>query len=141
MPVRVDASRATEKWVNRLSGATQDIAAGVARVQEAPGQKAVRKVEKWQQNVVQARDKWVRNTGRVSLEEWRQAITDIGIPRIAQGAQQKRGKMESFMQEFLPHLQNGLNRIDNMPDTTMDQRINRAVEMMRHNHNFRRGGR
>lgn len=141
MPVRVNAEQATRKWVDRLSGATTEIQEGIQRVDTAPGQKAVRKRDKWRNNLQAAEQKWVDNTGRVSLEEWKQAATEIGVPRIAQGAQAKQGKMLRFQTEFLPFLQRGVQAVEGMDDTTFEQRVQRSVAMMRHNRNFKRGGR
>lgn len=141
MPVRVSAEQATEKWVSRLSGATAEIQAGIERVQQAPGQRAVAKRDKWRQNLQAAEEKWARNTGRVSVEEWKEAALTVGVPRIAQGAQAKQGKMLRFQQEFLPHLERGVRAVESMPDTTFEQRVQKSVAMMRHNRDFRRGTR
>jgi hypothetical protein len=138
MPVRGDPSSITSKWVNRLSGATAEIQAGIARVTVAPGAKAAQKSQKWLNNTQAAHDKFKRNVGRVSLSDWQNAATTIGVPRIAQGAQQKQGKMQSFLTDFIPHLERGLSQIDNMPDDTMEARIQKSVAMMRHNANFKR---
>lgn len=139
MPVRSTPQAATEKWVNRLSGATQEITAGVQRVQVSPGQLAAQKHQKWLAAVNEAAPKWRRNVGQVSLEQWQRLMTQVGIPRIAQGAQQKRGKFEQFASEFFPHLERGVAQIQRMDDTTFEARINKAVAMMRHNRQFKRG--
>lgn len=141
MPVRVNAEQATRKWVDRLSGATTEIQEGIQRVDTAPGQKAVAKRDKWRNNIQAAEQKWVDNTGRVSLDEWKQAAVEIGVPRIAQGAQAKQGKMLRFQQDFLPFLQSGVQSVERMDDTTFEQRVQRSVAMMRHNRNFKRGRR
>lgn len=138
MAVRGDATSITNKWVNRLSGATADIQAGIQRVTVAPGTKAVAKKTKWQNNVVNAADKWARNTGRVSLQDWQNAAINVGVPRIAQGAQQKQGKMQAFLNDFIPHLERGQALVDAMPDDTFENRVQRAVAIMRHNRTFKR---
>lgn len=141
MPVRVSPAEARDKWANRLSGATSEIAAGVARVNRAPGEAAAQKFDKWRAGVRESEEKWRANVQRVSLGEWQQSMTEIGIPRVASGAQQKAGKYEAFASEFFPHLDAGVRRIEGMDDTTLEARINRSVAMMRHNATFRRGGR
>lgn len=140
MPVRIDPQAATEKWATRLGGATAEITAGVARVQTSPGQLAAQKADKWRQATIDAAEKWRRNTGAVSLEMWRNMMVNVGIPRIAQGAQAKKSKYTAFAQEFYPHLDRGLQKLQTMPDTTFEDRINKAVAMMRHNRDFKRGG-
>lgn len=136
--VRATPQQATEKWVTRLSGATAEITAGIDRVTEAPGVKAAAKRQKWIQAVQASQDKWARNVAAVSLEQWKALFKGVGVQRIAQGAQAKKGKMQNFLEQFLPHLEAGIARVNAMPDTTFEERIQKSVAMMRHNHEFKR---
>lgn len=138
--VRVSPEQGSNKWVNRLSAATPDIQAGIQRVTEAPGQKAAAKAQKWIQNVQASQDKWKRNVASVSLESWKKNFVEVGVPRIAQGAQAKQDKYTQFATEFYPHLDAGINKVKAMNDTTLEDRIGRAVAMMRHNATFKRTG-
>lgn len=140
MPVRGTPADARAKWVSRLSGATSEIQAGIDRVTTAPGAAAAAKVDKWRQNVAAAEEKWKRNVSAVSLDQWKNAAKTIGVPRIASGAQAKQGKYEAFANEFFPHLERGQQKIAVMPDTTFEQRVQRAVAMMTHNRTFKRSG-
>lgn len=141
MPVRVTADQASEKWKNRLSAATAEITAGVNRVTVSPGQQAAAKADKWFQAVTDSREKWRRNTGRVSLDDWKNMMLNVGVQRIAAGATAKQSKMTAFMNEFIPHLEQGLQKVNAMPDNTFEERVQKAVEMMRHNRTFKRGAR
>lgn len=140
MPVRVSPQDATAKWVSRLSGATAEIQAGVQRVTVSPGTAAVAKYQKWVNAITSAdaQNKWKTNTGRVQLADWQAAMQNVGIPRIAQGAQAKQGKFESFMGDFLPFLARGVQQIDQMDDSTFEARVQRAVAMMNYNRTFKR---
>lgn len=138
MPVRVTPQEAAEAWKTNLSGATTRIQAGINRVTEAPGRKAAMKSAKWLQAVTAAKEKFERNVGRVTLEDWKAVTLAIGVPRVAQGAQAKVGKYTAFATEFLPYLAQGVDRIANMPDMTLEDRIQKAVAMIRHNANFKR---
>ena len=140
MAIRGTAQQASDKWKNRLSGAGAEVAAGVARVTVAPGQLAAAKRQKWLMGIQNAADKWQRNVAAVPLETWKRYMTEVGVPRIAQGAQAKQAKFTDFMNEFLPHLEQGVNKLANMPDVTFEDRIAKSVAMMRHNHDFRRSG-
>lgn len=140
MAVRVTPDQAQAKWLTRLQGATQDITNGVNNVTVAPGQKAAAQSQKWLQNVTAAQDKWKRNVGAVSLEQWKQYMLNVGVPRVAQGAQAKQAKFGSFAQQFFPHLEAGIAKVSAMPSTTLEDNINRAVAMMRHNASFKRSG-
>lgn len=139
MPVRATPADATSKWVTNLSGSTERIKAGVARVTVAPGQRAAAQSQKWLQRVTASQDKWRTRVGSVSLQSWQASMTDVGIPRVAQGAQAKQNKFQAFAAEFFPYLQQGVQRIDAMPSTTLEDNINRAVAMIRHNAGFKRG--
>ena len=139
MPVRATPADATSKWVANLSGSTERIKAGVQRVTQSPGQKAAAQSQKWLQRVTASQDKWKQRVGSVSLSDWQQSMIDVGVPRVAQGAQAKQNKFQAFAAEFFPYLAQGVQRIDAMPSTTLEDNINRAVAMIRHNAGFKRG--
>lgn len=136
--VRLSPTDATTKWVNNLSGATANIQAGIDRVTEAPGMKAAAKAQKWITAVQASQDKWKRNVAAVSLDQWKTLFKGVGVQRIAQGAQAKQSKYTAFASQFFPYLEQGVNKVNAMPDTTFEERIQRAVAMMRHNNQFKR---
>ena len=136
---KVTPSQAAEKWSRRLSASTEDIRAGIERVTQAPGQAAAQKRAKWEAGVANAGDKWQRNVAAISLDEWKDKALNVGLQRVAQGAQANQDKTEKFFSEFLPHLDRGVAQVNAMPDASMEDRINKAVAMMRHNSNFKRG--
>ena len=140
MPVKSTPTDATSKWVSRLSGATQEIPAGVNRVTKSPGQSAAEKFNKWVAAMTNpaTQQKWKNNVGAVSLSEWQQAMTNIGIPRIASGAQAKQGKYQAFAAQFFPFLDAGIAQIERMDDTTFEARLQRATAMMTYTHGFKR---
>lgn len=135
---RVTPQQASDKWKTRLSAASADMTTGVNNVTVAPGVQAAAKRDKWLAGVTGAADKWQRNVKSVSLQQWQQAMTTIGIPRVAQGAQAKQQKMTDFMNSFLPFLDRGVAQINQMPDTDMESRIQKAVAMMRYNATYQR---
>lgn len=139
MPVRATPQDATSKWVTNLSGSTERIKAGVQRVTTAPGQQAAAQSQKWLQRVTASHDKWRTRVAAVSLSSWQTSMVEVGVPRVAQGAQAKQDKYTAFAAEFFPYLDQGVRRIDTMPSTTLEDNINRAVAMIRHNAGFRRG--
>jgi hypothetical protein len=140
MPVRADPQSATAKWVQNLSNSTTAMTRGVQAVTVSPGASAAAAADKWLTKVSAAKDKFARRVGSVTLSDWQNAMTSYGIGRVAQGAQAKQGKMLSFQTEFLPYLQQGVAQIDRMPKTTLEDGINRAVQMIRHNASFQRKG-
>lgn len=140
MPVRANAQDATTKWVNNLSAATTAMTNGVNSVTRAPGAAAAAQSQKWIQRVTASQDKWKSRVGSVTLQQWQNSMTTIGIPRVAQGAQAKQGKYQDFLVQFLPYLQTGVSKVDAMPSTTLEDNIARAVAMIRHNASFKRSG-
>jgi len=138
--VRMSAADAQAKWQQRTAAATQDMAAGIHRVTEAPGQKAAAKSQKWLAAVTAAEPKFRRNVARVTLEQWKKAALELGVPRVAQGVQQKGYKWGEFAAEFFPYLDQGIQRVQAMPDTDFEARIARMVAMVRHSHGFQRSG-
>lgn len=139
MPVRSDAATATQRWVNGMNNSGDAMRRGVAAVTVSPGQAAAAAADKWLTKVTNAKDKFARRAGAVTLGQWQNAMTNYGINRVAQGAQAKQSKMQSFMGEFLPYLKTGVDQVNSMPKTTLEDGINRAVAMIRHNAGFQRG--
>ena len=137
---RVTPEQAAAKWAGRLSGATTEITQGVMGVTRAPGASAAAAKAAWLARTQASADKWARNVGRVTLAEWQDKMTKVGIPRIASGATANQPKMAAFMAEFLPHADRGAAAVRAMPNATLEDGINRAVAMIRHNAKFQRGG-
>lgn len=136
---QTDPAAAAAKWASRLSAATPEITAGVNAVQTAPGQKAAAQKALWVQRVQNSADKWARNVSRVSLEDWKQAMLTKGVNRIGSGAQAAVPKMQQFMAEFLPYVEQGAQRVRSMPKGDLASSIARATAMIQHNAAFRRG--
>ena len=139
MPVRSNPQAATAKWVQNLSAATERMSAGAQAVTKAPGQSAAAAADKWLARVTAAKAKFAANVGAVSLQDWQNSYINIGIPRVAQGAQAKQQKVTNFMSQFLPYLQRGVATIDAMPSVTLEDGIARATAMIRYNSKFKKG--
>lgn len=140
MAVRGTAASITEKWASRTAGATQQVIEGVARVTEAPGMKAARQRQAYLANVQAKADKWERNVGAVTLQEW-QSATSAGANRIAAGVAAKKGKMEGFLREFIPHVERVQQQVNTMPRGSFEQNLNRMIENARGMAAFKRTGR
>ena len=119
----------------RVGAAPQQVAE--QRILPGPGQLAAQSYQKYQNNVQQAFPKWKNNVAAVSLSSWQQSAT-AGVQRVAQGAQAKQGKYQAFAQQFYPFLDNNVAAIKAMPNATFEDRVQRAVAMMRKNSEFKR---
>lgn len=138
--IRGNAASITEKWKTRTAGATQQVVDGVNRVTESPTAKAAAQKQAWINNTIAKQDKWARNTAAVTLEEWR-AATAAGAQRIAAGVNAKAGKMEKFLNEFLPFLEGVQRQVAQTPRGDMETNLARMVQNARLISQFRRGQR
>lgn len=123
-----------DKWAANLSASTSSITAGVNGVTQAPGAAAAAQADYWLQRVTAAKQKFITNVGKVTLGQWKDAMINIGIPRVSTGAQANKGKMADFMTRFLPYLKTGVDSLPPRGDLSMN--IQRAVAMMQHTANF-----
>lgn len=130
---KVTAQQYAEKWSRNLKGASQDIRNGVNRVTEAPGVKAARKQDKMLAGITEAiqTGKWAHAVASVSLEEWKTATLDKGIGRIAAGVDAALPKQQQMAEQLLAAVDSVVGSIENMPDTTLEDRINRSVAFQR----------
>jgi len=125
----MDAATVASKWQQNLSNSTTSITNGVNAVTVAPGQAAAAAQAKMRANVLAAIDsgKWAANVSAVPLAAWKTAMLQTGIPRIADGAQKGKAKMQSFLTNFLPYVANVQQQVRSMPSTTLQDRLNRMV--------------
>lgn len=138
---KVSASEGADKWGRRTKQATADVTAGVNRVTVAPTQQAAAKIDKMRSKFNEAVDsgKVERGLQRVSLQDWKTSMTQIGVGRIASGVDNKGiSKMGEFAAEFYPHLERVEAEIAAMPDTTLEDNVQRAVHNIRRNAEFKR---
>lgn len=138
---RLTPQEFADKWKRRISASTQDVRAGVERVTESPTEKALAKKDKMVARLMESlqNGKWEAGLRRVSLEDWRRAMLEKGLGRIAQGAEAATDKVAQFASELLPHIDAGKRQIASMPDVTLEDSINRVGTFLRHMHEFRRG--
>ena len=123
----LNAGAITEKWQRRTAASTPDYVAGIRGVTEAPGQAAAGKKDKYLQGILDSVDKWSRRVAGVSLSSWQQSAIDKGAPRISNGVNAAAPKMREFLTDFLPFVENVKAQVKNMPDSSLEDRLNRMV--------------
>ena len=128
------------KWSRNLSASTQSIQSGVQQVTVAPTQLAARQVDAWLSGIQQAAasGKWVNRLNSVSLPDWQNAMINIGIPRIQQGAVAAKGKVEAFQQQLLPYIGNLQRQLASTPRGNLEQNLQRMQTFVRGMANFKR---
>ena len=132
--------QAANNWARGLANSTEKIRQGIQGVTESPMEKAASRADAYAQGVQRAvsEGKYQSGLRSVSLDEWKRQSLEKGVNRIAGGAEASKGKMASFLTEFLPFVQQGMAQLP--PRGTVEQNIERSVQMMRHNSKFRRRG-
>lgn len=122
-----------EKQVRRSQGASEDYVRGVRSVTEAPTQKAKTKKDKLKANFNAAVDsgKWEAGLDSVSLDDWQRATETKGSARYGAGVAEAADKIAAFHEEFQPFLEGVKKKVADMPDTTMEQRLQRMMENAR----------
>lgn len=129
-----------EKWARRLSASTPDIQRGVNRVDKAPTEQAAAKKDKMLANLTAAVQggKWEAGLRRVTLSDWKKQILEKGVPRISQGVQGAQPKVSEFASQLLAYQEGLINQVNNMPDLTLEDNINRMTTFVRGMSKFRK---
>lgn len=140
MAKNLTPAQVAEKHIRRTKQAVVDMQNGVAAVTEAPSKAAVAKQDKLLSNLTASiqSGKWARNTARVTLDDWKKAMLEKGVNRVAQGLDGSQKKIEDFFAQLLPFQQNIQQEISRMPDLTLEDGINRATAWMRKMATFKR---
>ena len=138
--VRLTPDEAYDKLSRNLKNASADIQAGIDRVTENPCAKAAAKKEKMLRKLTESvqNGKWEAGLNRVTLEDWKAKARDKGVARIGPGIDGARSKSVDFFTKFFPHLERGMAEVDKMADMTIEDSVQRAAHMIRHNAAFKR---
>ena len=136
---RVTPTEAASKLVRRLSQSTEDIRRGIERVSEAPGAKAAQAADRMLESLTRSitSGEWAEAVSSVSLADWKKAAIDKGLARISPGIQAAEPKVRAFMEQLLPAVDAAVASVDSMPQTTLEDRIQRSVAFQRQMAEFR----
>lgn len=124
-----DPTSVAAKWATNLGAATQSMQDGVNGVQTAPTQLAAAQADRYVQGVQQAvsSGSWQKALQNVSLQSWQQSMLQKGIPRVASGANQAKGKFATFMSKLLPYQQNLQAQLAATPRGDLQTNIQRMI--------------
>jgi len=136
---RVTPQEAANKLVRRLQAATPDITRGIQRVTEAPGIKAAAAAETMIARLMEVVNsgEWAAAVSAVTLQDWKDAAINKGVPRIAAGIAAAEPKIVRFMTQLLPEVDRVKAMTDAMPNLTLEDRINRSAQFQREMANFK----
>lgn len=134
------ASAVAEKWVRNLGAAGQTIREGVQSVTESPGEAAIRQKDNYIAGVQRAFSdgSYERGLRSFSLDDWKRAMVDKGLSRVAAGATAAKGKVQDFLQAWLPYQDELQRRIAQMPKSSIQDSIARAQFAIEFNSAFKR---
>lgn len=125
-----DPTQVAAKWVQNIQSAQQSMVNGANAVLESPSAGAMRAkpkmMAKWQAAMANG-GKWDNAMSKVTVDQWRTAYIQKGIPRIGQGAQAAQDKMTGFLAQLIPFQQAGLSKIKSMPALNLTDSKNRAA--------------
>jgi hypothetical protein len=135
--VSLNANQISEKWNRRMKGAVSDIQAGVDAVTENPAEKAIQKQDKMLQNLTKAVNdgRWAAGLNNVSLSDWKSKTKEKVGQRLASGVDGAMGKRQKFDAYMVNTMNQILPTIQNMPDMTFEDSVNRVRAVMEHMHN------
>jgi len=133
---KVTPQEYAEKWARRLSGSTEDIRRGIAKVSVAPGELAAAQQDAMLTNVVASINSglWANRVRCVSLGDWQKAATEKGIPRIAVGVTAAEPKMARIAGPLLQAVDESAAISNALPKGTLEDSINRMTTFVREMH-------
>lgn len=134
-----NVSSVVDKWVRNMSSAGETIKAGVQKMQQTPGVNAAAAADKYAQACAQAVADGSYSAGQMSysLQSYKDAVIQKGLPRIAAGATAAKPKVTQFFQQLLPFTSQLSDQIRAMPNNGIEDSIARATAAIRGMANFK----
>jgi hypothetical protein len=128
-----------DKWARRLKGASQDMRDGVNAVTQAPGIAASKKSAKMLEGITRSIQDgtWQRAVASVSLDDWKKAMLDKGVGRIAAGVDGAMPKMTIMADKLMNALGTIKSKVSAMPDNTFEDRLARMNAQITEMHKVR----
>jgi hypothetical protein len=122
-----------DKYARRLKAATADITQGIANVTVAPTSLAAAKSDKMLANLTASvqSGRWANALNKVTLQQWKDQATNVGVNRIAAGVDAAKQKSIDFATQLLPAVDAAVAKIQGMPDLTVEDNINRMTTYIR----------
>ena len=130
---RVTADQLVEKWARRLKSSTEDIRQGALRVTKAPSEGAIAAQDRMLAKLTAAimDGTWAASLRRVTLEQWRDALTKVGIGRIAAGVDNAMPEMQDMASRLLSALDAVKAEVERTPRGDLEANITRATTQIR----------
>lgn len=130
---RVNAQQWLQKWGTNLNGAQQYVKDGVNRVQVSPAQSAIAAKDRMLANLTAAvnNGSWEKGLQKVTLDQWKTAMVNKGLPRLAQGVSTAQANKGPQIQALLTAVDTATAAANSLPKGGLEQGIARATAFMR----------
>lgn len=131
---------AAAKYRRNFSGAAETVRVGVESVTEAPGKAAAAKADEWHtiMSATETKERWRKSVAAVTLPEWASAMLNVGIPRMAVGAEVGGNKWEEWYKTARPKIVAGLATLTKRGPKMSETNITRVREMAKVMNGLRR---
>jgi len=122
-----------EKHARNLKGATSEIRAGVEALTESPGKKAAERSDVWVQRMTDSavQERWKRNVGKLSLDDWKKDMVEKGVGRISAGLDRSSDKIADFGDKLISHIKSIKPEFDKRPVLTLDDAASKAADWIK----------
>ena len=102
---------------------------GISYPKADPIQEAIKAKEVWFNQLKIAYDEghFENALKASSIDEWFRYAMEIGAGRLVDGVTKREAEVVKFVEGFQPLLESHLAKIDAMPKTTLQERIQRAI--------------
>lgn len=122
-----------QKHAKNLKAATHEITAGVNAVTEAPGKKAAARKDVWVNRMTDTtvHDRWAKNVGKVTLEDWKKDMVEKGVGRISAGLDRSANKIADFGEKLLTFQKSAKGEFDKIRPLTIDEAADKAAKWIK----------
>jgi len=135
MPVE----RWEDRWFRKASAAVDDLRWGLEHPARDPVTAAIEMRSTLESKMAKKEtwDKWEDRLKTVGKRRWYDRAPKLAPERYPRGIEAGRPEFRAFAEEFKPHLDRGLAEVRKMPRVTIEDSVNRAAYMIRHNAKFK----
>jgi len=131
--VRFNPDEIATRWASSLKASTDKIRQGVEKVDVAPSQKAIAAKDRLKAGLIEAIDKgrWERQLSKVTLDEYKRLMTEVGVSRIPSGVDANVGKVNQFASKLVPAVNQALVEVNKIKPVTLEDSIHRMETFVR----------
>jgi hypothetical protein len=127
-----DIKKLAEKWKRNLTNATDTIKAGVDAMTVNPMAEAAKAVGLMKKRINEAIDSGKVERGLLSADvnDWKKKMKTQGVNRIADGAVAAQSKVEKFLSEFVPLMEQASAEAKKIDKSTTEGALQRVRVVM-----------